>query len=404
MFVEMDHGASHIDKTGIPAPWKELEKYINQSTALEDRLQNFYDTKNRVDDFDDTAVDKVVSKAKNLKTRSSKLSTKLEKRAKEVQRMLGEAEDILGNAKVLRNDIADTINALNRYGTNDHHVKLPQATQEASRYLDDIKFKLQNFNQTDAALQCAKESFKFWTDAAFESESINIGRSNTKMSLQELQDRFRDLEKHTHRTLSTVDSADETQTKNEIRYDNLREKFDEIQGLEADVEDKLNNSLTAQSESTLEMIRDNLENIEMEVVDLQAVNKEMNETLVEVGGKLVGLKGVDLPEAKKHVENLLKESNSFTELFRNTKEGAEIAMMASTAHQNISAAIEAAKLAAQKALAAVQQTNAAINPKDEQSIMERGIESITESQNIEQEALTEIVKLDGKLLARGVRN
>jgi hypothetical protein len=59
MHAEMEHGANHIDRSGIPAPWKELEKYFNQSNVLDERLQVFYDTVGQIENFNETAVEKV---------------------------------------------------------------------------------------------------------------------------------------------------------------------------------------------------------------------------------------------------------------------------------------------------------------------------------------------------------
>jgi laminin, alpha 1/2 len=289
-----------------------------------------------------------------------------------------------------------TIEELNRYGTNDHHIKLPQAIKDAKQYLDDLKVKMQQFNQSDNAVKCAKDLHKFWTNESYAIESMNIGKDNLKLSLDDLKERYLDLEKHAHRTQSTIDTADETFVKNEERFENLKNKLDEIRGLEQDVDEKLNNSLIAQSETTIEMLKDNMDNIEDELTDILILNKSLNETTAEVTDVLIGIQNTNLPNAQKHAAELMEKANSYTQLFQHTKDGAEIAMLASTAHQNITAAIAAAKLAAQQAIVAAQQADAELNPDDEVSIKDRGIESINESQDIEQEALTEIDKLDGK--------
>lgn len=55
----LEDGASHIDLSGVPAPWPRLLSFENQSVFLEQRLDDFYLVQSYVDEFDDDVIEKV---------------------------------------------------------------------------------------------------------------------------------------------------------------------------------------------------------------------------------------------------------------------------------------------------------------------------------------------------------
>lgn len=55
----MEQGASHIDLSGVPAPWPRLLNYENQSIFIEQRLDEFYIAQTYIDEFNDDVIEKV---------------------------------------------------------------------------------------------------------------------------------------------------------------------------------------------------------------------------------------------------------------------------------------------------------------------------------------------------------
>lgn len=85
-------------------------------------------------------------------------------------------------------------------------------------------------------------------------------------------------------------------------------------------------------------------------------------------------------------------------MFQHSKDGARVALLASTAHSNITAAVNAAHEASEQAFNAAKSSNDELNPIGENSIFDEGLDSLHESMDIQKDAITEINKIDGLLL------
>lgn len=53
---------NEVDLDGIPAPWPRLLTFENVSVFLETKLDNYLDSKDRLEDFNDLAIEKVKNK------------------------------------------------------------------------------------------------------------------------------------------------------------------------------------------------------------------------------------------------------------------------------------------------------------------------------------------------------
>lgn len=52
-------GSSHIDLSGVPAPWPRLMSFENQSVFMEQRVDDFFIVQTYVEEFDDDVIEKV---------------------------------------------------------------------------------------------------------------------------------------------------------------------------------------------------------------------------------------------------------------------------------------------------------------------------------------------------------
>lgn len=56
----LESGAGHIDFNGIPAPWPRLKKYEDMATLLDQKLDDFVNSKEDVEDYNDSLIAKVI--------------------------------------------------------------------------------------------------------------------------------------------------------------------------------------------------------------------------------------------------------------------------------------------------------------------------------------------------------
>lgn len=54
-----EYEVRHIDLNGIPAPWPRLLNFENMSTWFENRLDDYSDARDRLEDFNEAAIEKV---------------------------------------------------------------------------------------------------------------------------------------------------------------------------------------------------------------------------------------------------------------------------------------------------------------------------------------------------------
>lgn len=55
----LNEGSSHIDLSGVPAPWPRLLSFENQSVFIEQRVDDFFIVQTYVEEFDDDVIEKV---------------------------------------------------------------------------------------------------------------------------------------------------------------------------------------------------------------------------------------------------------------------------------------------------------------------------------------------------------
>ena len=146
----------------------------------------------------------------------------------------------------------------------------------------------------------------------------------------------------------------------------------------------------------MESIHDNIAKLNVENDDLIALNEDLNITIIECDEGLKEAKAHWLPKARAHADDLMKRSKVIVDSFQHSKDGAKIALLASSAHSNITSAINSAQDAAKRAFEAARTSYDELNPIGEHTIFDKGLDSLHESEDIQKDALHEISKIDGK--------
>lgn len=296
----------------------------------------------------------------------------------------------------------ETIINLRNYGNNDHHIKLPVALKEAKMHLKNIKTQSENLPKGDAALKCANKQLEFWTE---ELQSANEQKRKLNEYLKTrviFNERLDDLKNLTHRAFRDSLETEAFITKNRKNFEKLKLKADEVSRENEAVELILNNEVVAQTQSLMDSLQDSIDKLKAEQQDLIVLNEEVEKKMVERADELDGIKKTSIPASKKHADDLSRRSKVIVDMFQHSKDGAKEAMLAGTAHRNITEAIDSARIAADQAFDAATFSNDKLNPADPEvvTMIEKGQELSNESEDIQRDAEKQISKIKGKLRQR----
>lgn len=310
-----------------------------------------------------------------------------------------DAESILIDVRDITGIVQETIINLENYGSNDHHIKLPNALKEAQMNLNDIKRRSQNIPQSQESLKCANEQFDFWSDE-LKSAMQQQQKLDNFLTLRKLfNERLEDLKNLTHRTFRDSSETEAFVTKNRKSFEKLKEKSIKINEDTEELEKLISFGIIAQSATMMEMLHDAIDKLKSDNKVLIDLNVEIDAVITEREDDLQDIKDDLIPKARVHAELLAKRSKVIVDLFQNSKDGARVAMLAGTAHKNITEAINAARDAAEKAHVAAVFSNDKLDPIDpeEETMIEKGQDLSLESEAIQTDAESQITKIKGKL-------
>lgn len=311
-----------------------------------------------------------------------------------------ETEAILMEIRDITGIVQETIINLENYGSNDHHIKLPIALKEAQMYLNDIKHRSKNIPPAQETLKCANEQFVFWSEE-FNATTQQRDKIESFLKARKIfNERLEDLKSLTHRTFRDSSETEAFITKNKKSFEKLKLEANKINEDADELETLLSQGIIAQSDSLMESLHDDIANLRLDNTNLMELNVKVDEVISERESELEGLKKSLIPDAQKHAEDLSRRSKVIVDSFQNSKDGAKVAMLAGTAHKNITDAINSARDAAEKAHEAAMFSNDKLNPidQDEETMIEKGRDLSLESEAIQHDAEDQIAKIKGKLL------
>lgn len=310
-----------------------------------------------------------------------------------------EADSILMDVRDITGIVQETIINLENYGSNDHHMQLPTALKEATMYLNRIRHQSQNIPKAQETLKCANEQYEQWSEelAAVTEQKQKI---DNYLKLRKIfNDRLEDLKNLTHRAFRDSSETEAFLTKNRKSIDKIDEKKNRLNDDKDELEKLVEIGVIAQSDSLMESLHDAIAKLRIDNKDLIDLNEEIEDKITERESELEGIKKTLIPDAQKHAEELSRRSKIIVGLFQNSKDGAQVAMLAGTAHKNITEAINSARIAADKAHEAAVFSNDKLNPvdADEETLIEKGQDLSDESKAIQGDAEEQILKINGKI-------
>lgn len=101
----LNKDATHVLDFEVHAPWPKLEVIEKDLNELNDRYNDFYYSKNKIINFNETIFDKLDSRARHLHTRVNKLFNKAEKRKQDATNLITEGSKLRMDTKDIVSEI-----------------------------------------------------------------------------------------------------------------------------------------------------------------------------------------------------------------------------------------------------------------------------------------------------------
>lgn len=383
----------------LKAPWIKLQRLSNETDDLSALFDEYFEAVDAVDNFNDFASEELLARAENLQAKSKKLNGNSDKKMQKSDKMKGDVENFLMDIRDITGVVQETIINLENYGRNDHHIKLPIALKEAQMYLNDIKYRSKNIPKAHETLKCANEHHEFWTEELLTTTQQREKIESFVKLRNTFNSRLEDLKNLTRRTFRDSLETEAFVTKNRKDFEKLKDKANRINDDNEELQKLLTMEIIAQSDSLMESLHDGIAKLRLDNKDLIDLNAMIDATIAEREEELEDIKTRVVPEARKHANDLAQRSKYIVDHFQHSKDGARVAMLAGTAHKNISDAVEAARIAADEAYNAAMFSNKKLNPADpeEETMIEKGKDLTLESVSIQDDAEDQITKIKGKI-------
>lgn len=311
------------------------------------------------------------------------------------EKLNSDAQTLLMDIRDIDGIVQETIISLRSYGNNENHIKLPTALREAKMYLDDIRNKSQNVPGSDESLECANENYETLNGLFELLQSSKQKLDRVLISQKKFNDKLDDLKNLTHRTFRDASETEVFLSKNSESFERLKKKSDQLEADLNELDEMLDFNLIAVSENLMETVHDAIARIAVgnkNLVDLQVVVEQQIEN---VNVDLHDVKANIIPEAQIHTQELVKRSRLIVDAYENSKSSANNAILAVTAHKNITDAVNIADQAMNKAYEEAKNADKQLNPDDEDTITEKGNEMSLESEAIQEDAKHQMSKIEG---------
>lgn len=269
-----------------------------------------------------------MSKATHINKKLQKIFTKIDKRNHGSEHVKNEFFAFLNDTNQLTWKIQNTIDELNYYGTHDRHINLPTALSEAQRLLDNIRTRSMNHEKAKMVLECARDALDFWTSTSETLTQQSLEVEQLKYDAGVINNRLDDALKIGQRTHNILDQVVLIHGKNLQHFDSLVNRENEAKKLKQDIYQVYNNSIVPQTDELFEEIDDSQNKLLQLMEDINVLKDNVNDTNAECSDGLADIRENYLPDAKGHSIDLMQRATEYAKLFKNTKDGAAVALIA----------------------------------------------------------------------------
>lgn len=333
----------------------------------------------------------------SIQNKANKIYGYSDRESQRTDRLNVEAETLLMDIRDIDGVVQETIINLRNYGNNDDHIKLPTALREAKMYLDDITNKSNHLQASERSLECANEHYETWNELLESVQNSRQKLDRVLASQKSFNDKLDDLKNLTHRTFRDASETEVFLSKNSEGFDRLERKANQLDDDLTELDELLDFNLIASAESTMESIHDGIARIAVGKKDMQDLTIVVEQQIENINYDMHDLTGNVIPSAQIHAQQLAERSRRIVDAYENSKSSANNAILAVTAHKNITDAVNYAEDAARKAHEKALAADMKLNPEGEDTITDIGNEMSLESQDIQEDAKQQMSKIEGKL-------
>lgn len=381
-----------MDLTGIPAPYRKLSEYEKAYDEWNERQQDYSQTRRLLQDYDSAGIAKLDAHAENLKFQSRKSVSTIGKREFALKAMREDALVQRQEAGLVRAEVLQTLSDLQSYGKSAQHLSLPTALKQARFYLQAVQEHDQLVQGIRSTNDCAWRHYYAMgnaSDAAFD-ESGHL--EMLWRDLNQTNHRVVDMRLHVDRIVEVESEAEDVLEHVRNLSGHLGESYQELNDFNQLISEHTDPGYLERGEGLVRLTLQRQIQLNGQLNHLDGSRVLLNTTL---GVKVEQQREVRkhwLPKAEKHASHLLERSNEYARQFQSTRNGARIAMLASSAHSNITKAINDARLASVLAKERVYEAQRTLYPSDGSSMIDRAKHSLHRSRQLQQEALKQMHK------------
>lgn len=268
------------------------------------------------------------SKALNTEARWKKQLSKANKRNEASSMVDIDALLIFAELKAIQNCSQVTVEHLNAFGVEGHHVNVSIALREAQDLHQGILDIAHEQNGAHRANQCATAVLEQWSNISMILQSQMEESNQLKYDTLNVKNRLYDLIQHAYKTSETLVHVNTIHGDNKQRYDRVNKLLSEITSLRWAINEIYNSSIIPQTDTAFAMIDDNHGKITQDlgtIIQLRAIVHETNE---ECALKLSNIRSEWLPIAANYSTSLMGRAQEYVKMFQDTKNSAKIAMLA----------------------------------------------------------------------------
>ncbi|KAH8251255.1 hypothetical protein KR032_004153 [Drosophila birchii] len=389
---KLRRGMHNMDLTGIPAPYRKLSEYEKAYVEWNEKQQDFSQTRRLLQDYDSAGISKLDAHAENLKFQSRKAVSTIGKREFALKTMREDALVQRHDAGLVRAEVLQTLSDLRGYGKSAQHLSLPTALKQARFYLQAVQEHDQLVQGIRSTNDCAWRHYYAMgnaSDAAFD-ESGHL--EMLWRDLNQTNHRIVDLRLHVDRIVEVESEAEDVLEHVRNLSGHVGESYQELNDLNQLISEHTDPGFLERGEGLVRQTLQRQIDLNGQLNHLDGSRVLLNTTLGVKAEQQREVRKHWLPKAEKHATHLLERSNEYARQFQTTRNAARIAMLASSAHSNITKAINDARLASALAKERVYEAQRTLYPSDGSSMIDRAKHSLHRSRQLQQEALKQMHK------------
>lgn len=234
----------------------------------------------------------------------------------------------LNEIEYVQNETQAHINTLNVFGIGSHHVNLPVALAESEELLKSILSVVDIHKVANRAHQCAVNFIEQWSNTSSILNDQMAEATQLKYDIVNAKNRLYDLIQNVYKTTDTITTAKEIHSTNERNHLKLIHQHQKILQLHGDINDIYMTNIIPETDTVFNMIVDNHQKLRQDLGTIIQLKTIVSDTSAQSTQQLDSIRNEILPLAQNHSNNLINAAREYVGLFQNTKNSAEVAMLA----------------------------------------------------------------------------